>query len=105
MAVKQTGVGGWNTLQRATDGAHVDVWLGHGANDPDLVQNRQRLAELARAPGVTAAGGPWNLLYTKDGELGGERVAVQVQIRDAVLSAVDRPVLTAGTWLDGGDGV
>ncbi|HET6949673.1 MAG TPA: FtsX-like permease family protein [Acidimicrobiales bacterium] len=101
-------VGGrsWDRVSRATNGFHVKA----GAEiSPDMLPaQRERVrAELSRlgdAPGVIAVGGPWRQAQV-DAEIHGAPVRLRVQVRDTGSAAVDQPLVTAGHWLDGREGV
>jgi putative ABC transport system permease protein len=96
----------WDRVSQDTNGFHVEA----GADiSPDMspAQRERVRAELSRlgdAPGVIAAGGPW-LGAQVDGEIGGTPVRLRVEVRDTGPAAVDQPLVTAGHWLDGREGV
>jgi putative ABC transport system permease protein len=99
----------WDRVWAATDGFHVSAAYYRDREvdraDVDLAAARARFAELAAAPGVRAVGGPWTHLYgLLDVDGGSEDLTAE--IRDAGRSAVDQPLVTAGSWLSAGsDGV
>jgi putative ABC transport system permease protein len=117
MGLSATGDGAWDRAWRATDGSHVRALLFYrppirppeGAAAPaltpvEMAAAQARLSELAGAPGVVAAGRPVPELTTS-GDIGGNRLDLIVLVRDAAPAAVDQPLVTAGEWLDSGDGV
>ena len=111
MGVSATGDGAWDRAWRATDGSHVRALLlfrppaGAAAVTPaELAAAQARLGELAAAPGVVAAGRPVPELTTT-GDIAGNRLDLIMLVRDPAPAAVDQPLVTAGRWLDGGDGV
>ena len=57
------------------------------------------LAALAHAPGVTGTAGPYPVVAVDDLRVRNLRVAASVQGRDADPGPVDRPQVTAGTWV------
>jgi putative ABC transport system permease protein len=99
----------WDRVWAATDGFHVSAAYYRDREvdraDVDLAAARARFAELAAAPGVRAVGGPWTHLYgLLDVDGGSEDFTAE--IRDAGRSAVDQPLVTAGSWLSAAsDGV
>jgi ABC-type lipoprotein release transport system permease subunit len=99
----------WDRVWAATDGFHVSAayYRDRGVDraDVDLDAARARFAELAAGPEVRAVGGPWTHLYgLLDVDGGSEDLTAE--IRDAGRSAVDQPLVTAGSWLSAGsDGV
>jgi putative ABC transport system permease protein len=99
----------WDRVWAATDGFHVSAAYYRDRDvdraDVDLDAARARFAELAAAPEVRAVGGPWTHLYgLLDVDGGSEDLTAE--IRDAGRSAVDQPLVTAGSWLSAGsDGV
>jgi putative ABC transport system permease protein len=99
----------WDRVWAATDGFHVSAayYRDRGVDraDVDLDAARARFAELAAAPEVRAVGGPWTHMYgLLDVDGGSEDLTAE--IRDAGRSAVDQPLVTAGSWLSAGsDGV
>jgi putative ABC transport system permease protein len=99
----------WDRVWAATDGFHVSAAYYRDRDverrDVDLDTVRARFAELAAAPGVQAVGGPWTHLYGMLDVDGGSE-DLTAEIRDPGRSAVDQPLVTAGSWLsDGSDGV
>jgi putative ABC transport system permease protein len=78
----------WDRTRAATAGPDAVATLAPTASP----------AALAHAPGVTGAAGPYPAL-SSDVRLRGMRVAASVQGRDASPGAVDRPAVTAGTWV------
>jgi putative ABC transport system permease protein len=99
----------WDRVWAATDGFHVSAAYYRDRDvdraDVDLDAARARFAELAAAPEVRAVGGPWTHLYgLLDVDGGSEDLTAE--IRDPGRSAVDQPLVTAGSWLSAGsDGV
>jgi putative ABC transport system permease protein len=96
----------WDRVSQATNGFHVQA---EAEISPDMspAQRERVRAELSRlgdAPGVIAAAGPWRRAQV-DAEIGGTPVRLRVQVRDAGSAAVDQPLVTAGRWLDGREGV
>jgi putative ABC transport system permease protein len=53
---------------------------------------------------VVAAAGPWRTARVV-GEIDGARIRLDLEVRDAEPAAVDQPLVTAGHWLDGREGV
>jgi putative ABC transport system permease protein len=106
LAVTESGNRGWDRVAEDTHGFHVYAKQGFssGAASAERERARTELAELATAPGVVAAGGPWQTLFTSLDVWGGQ-IRLRVQVRDSVPAAVNQPLLTSGGWLDGGDGV
>jgi putative ABC transport system permease protein len=98
----------WDRAWRATDGFHVSFNVYHPPGEPgndDFVEAmRRRAVELADAPGVVAAGGPWTHLYGSVDVAGG-REDLTAEIREPGRYAVDQPLVTSGRWLGPGDGV
>src|SRR5262245_5974014 len=96
----------WDRVSHATNGADVSA---SAETTPDMspAQRERVAAELARladAPGIVAVGGPWpGAQY--HGEVDGTPVGFRVQVRDAGPAEVDQPLITAGHWLDGREGV
>lgn len=75
---------------------------------PDAVAtaaDRAGVAALAHAPGVTGAGGPYPSVSVDDLRVRGVRVDAVVQGRDTARGPVDRPAVTAGTWVRRGGAV
>src|SRR5262245_6778699 len=96
----------WDRVSRATNGFHVE---GSAEISPDmspaqLERVRAELASLGDAPGVSAVGGPWRSGQV-NGEIAGAPLRLRVQVRDTDPAAVDQPLVTAGHWLDGREGV
>ncbi|WP_173081304.1 FtsX-like permease family protein [Phytohabitans rumicis] len=108
LAVRGAGDNAWERVWHATNGAHVSAFLAYDPDDPpaeaELARARADLVALATAPGVVATSGPWTELVTT-GEIGGDTREVEVLVRRSEPAAVGQPLLTAGQWLDGGDGV
>jgi hypothetical protein len=65
---------------------------------PDQPAARAGLLPLRKAPGVIASGGPYPVTFAAL-HGGGYAAAAMVEGRPEAPSAVDRPVLTAGTWV------
>jgi len=96
----------WDRVWQATNGFHVEA-SAEVSPDMSPAQREQERAELARlgdAPGVIAVGGPWQSAQV-DADLDGTPVLLRVQVRDTGPAAVDQPLVTAGHWLDGREGV
>ncbi len=99
----------WDRVWAATDGFHVSAAYYRDRDvdraDVDLDATRARFAELAAAPEVRAVGGPWTHLYGLLDVDGGTE-DLTAEIRGAGRTAVDQPLITAGSWLSAGsDGV
>jgi putative ABC transport system permease protein len=95
----------WDRIWAATDGFHVSAAYYRDRDvdrtDVDLDAARARFAELAAAPEIRAVGGPWTHLYgLLDVDGGSEDLTAE--IRDTGRSAVDQPLVTAGSWLSAG---
>ncbi|MFE9658129.1 FtsX-like permease family protein [Micromonospora sp. NPDC006431] len=75
--------------------AGPDVVAMPGATGPEALA---ALAPLATAPGVTAHSGPYPMAYLML-TARGTTVPAVVQGRDNSPAALDRPAVTAGTWL------
>ena len=106
LALTETGDRAWDRTSHATNGFHVAV-SAEAARDASPAQRDQVRADLARigsAPGVVAAGGPWQGAQV-DGEIDGAPIRLRVQVRDPGPAAVDQPFVTAGHWLDDRQGV
>jgi putative ABC transport system permease protein len=98
----------WDRVWRATNGFHVGLTVYHPPDEPGdralVADLRRRTSELTGAPEVTAVGGPWTHLYGSIQIMGG-REDLTAEVRDPGTSQVDQPLLVAGRWLGGGDGV
>ena len=109
LALEEMGYQPWDRLSNATNGFHVTVGArpgpGVNATEADLATAVKSLEELRNRPGVTALGGPWRESVTTGNRVGTRDIDLTVQVRDAAPSAVDQPKLTAGRWLDAGEGV
>ncbi|MEU2610213.1 FtsX-like permease family protein [Micromonospora sp. NPDC007271] len=75
--------------------AGPDVVAVPGATGPEALA---ALAPLATAPGVTAHSGPYPIAYLML-TASGKTVPAVVQGRDNSPAALDRPAVTAGTWV------
>jgi len=110
LALALNGIGAmdWDRVWRATNGAHVEGFFAYGADsqpaEAQLAKARAELAALTTAPGVVAASGPWPAMVTT-GQVGPDTMEIEVLVRDPAPAAVGQPLVTAGSWLDGGDGV
>jgi putative ABC transport system permease protein len=98
----------WNRAWLATRGFHVGFTVYHPPDEPGdralVARLRQQAGQLARAPGVTAVGGPWTHLYGSIQVAGGSE-DLTAEIRDPGPYQVDQPLVTAGDWLGEGGGV
>src|SRR5262245_130025 len=77
LGVTETADGAWDRMFDATRAAHVTLKANYpeDMSPPDRERLRSELfAAQASAPGVVAAGGPWPLLSTTEGEVGGVRM-------------------------------
>ena len=81
----------WDHTRATTAGPDVTVTTDNG--DPEAF-----LAGLPDAPGVQAAAGPY-LLVGASLRARGQRVDVEAEARDVRPAALDRPALTAGSWI------
>lgn len=105
-ALKGSADGAWNRVWNETNGFHVSAqYFRQGSlagADPDLPAVRHDFAALAAAPHVRAVGGPWlDLSGRLDiGRHGYEDLTAEV--RAPGRSAVDQPLVTAGSWLASG---
>ncbi|GAA4445473.1 FtsX-like permease family protein [Phytohabitans houttuyneae] len=108
LAVDGAGDRSWERVWHDTNGPHVQASMAWGAGrspgDRALQRARASLVALTTAPGVVAAAGPLDAMVTT-GEVAGDRMELEVLVRDAAPAAVGQPKVTAGRWLDGGDGV
>src|SRR5262245_22017705 len=108
LALTLVVVGGrsWDRVAQATSGPHVGAGAEISPNMSPAQRERVRaeLARLGDAPGVIAVGGPWRSTQV-DAEIRGTPVRFRLQVRDAGSAAVDQPLVTAGHWLDGREGV
>jgi ABC-type lipoprotein release transport system permease subunit len=88
--------GPYQRTRAATAGPDLVASVTTGDNGQPAV--RANLLPLAKAPGVTAYSGPFPVSWvTVRG--GGNTASAEVQGRDEAPSAVDRPLLTAGSWI------
>jgi putative ABC transport system permease protein len=98
----------WDHVWRKTNGFHVSLTVYHPPDEPGdrarVAALRRRTSELTGAPEVTGVGGPWTHLYGSIQVMGGTE-DLTAEIRDPGPSQVDQPLLVAGRWLGGGDGV
>ena len=106
LVLAEVGDRSWDRISRATSGYHVDA---SAETSPDMSpaqreRVRAELASLGEAPGVIAVGGPWRGAHV-DAEIDGMPLRLRVQVRDTDSAAVDQPLVTAGHWLDGREGV
>jgi putative ABC transport system permease protein len=106
LALTEVGNRAWDRAAQATNGFHVDASADPppDASPAQREQVRADLARLGSAPGVVAAGGPWQTAHVA-GEIDGAPIRLKVQVRDADPAAVDQPLVTAGEWLDSREGV
>jgi len=106
LALADVGGRSWDRVSRATNGSHVDAGaeISPDMSPARLERVRAELARLGDAPGVIAVGGPWRQAQV-DAEIDGVPLRLRVQVRDTGSAAVDQPLVTAGHWLDGRDGV
>jgi putative ABC transport system permease protein len=89
--------GPYQRTRAATAGPDLvaSVTPGPDSNQPAVPAN---LLPLEKAPGVTAVGGPYPVTWgTLRG--GGYVTPAEVEGRDQAPAAVDRPELTAGSWI------
>jgi putative ABC transport system permease protein len=104
LALTEIGDRAWHRAAQATGDFHVTA----GAEVPQEVSERDRvraeLASLGSAPGVVAASAPWREVQV-DGEIDGTEILLYVEVHDPEPAAVDQPLVTAGQWLDNGQGV
>lgn len=84
----------------ATAGPDLVASVTTGDNGQPAV--RANLLPLERTRGVTASSGPFPLSWVTL-QSGGSTTSAEVQGRDATPSAVDRPQVTAGTWIRPGE--
>ena len=78
----------YQRTRAATEGPDVVAYLGSPG----------QAATLIHASGVTAASGPYPLAYTVL-EVNGHTAGAEVEGRTEAPAAVDRPALTAGSWV------
>jgi len=113
MSVHGSADAPWDRAWLATRGFHVGFTVYHPPDEPGdralVARLRQQAGQLARAPGVTAVGGPWSHLYgsiqvagSSPGGARGTGEDLTAEIRDPGPYQVDQPLVTAGNWL--GDG-
>lgn len=88
--------GPYERTRAATAGADIVAIVapGQSANEP---ADRANLAPLTKAPGVMVSSGPFPVLGMTL-RANGYTVPAMAEGRDQAASAVDRPLLTAGTW-------
>jgi putative ABC transport system permease protein len=88
--------GPYERTRAATGGADIVAIVapGQSANEP---ADRANLAPLTKARGVTASSGPFPVLGLTL-RANGYTVPAMAEGRDQAASAVDRPLLTAGSW-------
>jgi putative ABC transport system permease protein len=84
--------GPYQRTRAATAGPDVVARVGGQGS------NRAALIPLEKAPGVTAYGGPYPVLIMA-AHANGYTVPAEVEGRDQAPSPVDRPSLTAGSWI------
>jgi putative ABC transport system permease protein len=98
----------WDRVWRATNGFHVGLGVYHPPDEPGsraLVDDlRRRGEQLATAPEVVGAGGPWTHLYGSIAVAGGSE-DLTAEVRDPAPYEVDQPLVTSGRWLGDGAGV
>jgi putative ABC transport system permease protein len=89
--------GPYERTRAATAGPDIVAKLGpgQGANE---AADRANLASLAKAPGVTTSSGPFPVLGMTL-RANGYTVPAMAEGRDQAPSAIDRPLLVAGTWI------
>jgi putative ABC transport system permease protein len=106
MALVDVSGRSWDRVAQATNGSHVEASAEISPDMSPAQRERVRaeLADLGDAPGVIAAAGPWRRAQV-DAEIGGVQLRLRVQVRDPGSAAVDQPLVTAGRWLDGREGV
>jgi putative ABC transport system permease protein len=94
----------YGATRAATNGPDVIALESPGTPNGEGRANLADLAPLEHAPGVVAHGGPypvtWALLKTP-----GLTAAAEIQGRSPAPSLVDRPKLTAGSWVRPGGAV
>jgi putative ABC transport system permease protein len=89
--------GPYERTRAATAGPDIVATAFPGPND-DQPADRTALLPLQKAPGVTAYSGPYPVTWaTLRG--GGYTAPAMVEGRDEAPAAVDRPELTAGSWV------
>jgi ABC-type lipoprotein release transport system permease subunit len=89
--------GPYHRTRAATAGADLVADVSPGPN-PNQAADPANLTPLEKAPGVTAYSGPYPFLGLTL-HTGGYTVPAMVEGRDQVLPVVDRPLLTAGSWV------
>jgi hypothetical protein len=90
--------GPYERTRAATVGPDLVASLYPRPGSTDKPANPANLAPLTRARGVTASGGPYPVLMMV-AHANGYNVPVEAEGREPQPGAVDRPALTAGTWL------
>jgi putative ABC transport system permease protein len=97
----------WNRTFAATDGADVVAQIipaqGNGpapkqAGLPASAAGLKPLMALTHAAGVTGSSGPYPTVYSNL-RAGGAAISVLAEGRGTANTGVDRPYLTAGTWV------
>ncbi len=106
LTLTEIGDRAWDRVSQDTNGFHVAASAEVPQDSSSAQRERVRadLARLGAAPGVVAAGGPWQTAHIV-GEIDGAPIRLKVQVRDADPAAVDQPLVTAGQWLDSRQGV
>jgi putative ABC transport system permease protein len=98
----------WDRAWRATNGFNVSFDVYRSPDEPRdrafVERLRAQAEQLARAPGVVGAGGPWTHLYGSI-EIAGGTEELTAEIRDPGRYQVDQPLVTSGRWLGDGGGV
>jgi putative ABC transport system permease protein len=87
----------YQRTRAATAGPDLVAEVGPGPN-PDQVASPANLTPLTKAAGVTASGGPFPVLGMTL-RVNGYTVPAMAEGHDQTPSAIDRPLLTAGTWI------
>lgn len=95
LSLRGTAGPSWDRTRVATAGPDA-VATGAAASE---------LTSLAHAPGVRATAGPYPTVSVRDLRVRDIQVAASVEGRDTTTGPVDRPVVTAGTWVRGGGAV
>jgi preprotein translocase subunit SecG len=89
--------GPYQRTRAATAGPDIVADVGPGPN-PGQDASPADLLPLVKAPGVTQSSGPFPVLGMSV-QANGYLAAAMVEGRGQAASAVDRPLLTAGTWV------